>query len=165
MNGSKKRKLNHELYINNDEEELATEEQKFEKFYALIRSMREARDRLIMINGAAAAGPPKINIHPDHHHDLHDQYSQLKYVNNVDKRKKLIMNGSTATTSTAEEQEKNKDSINTKIINGEVNLFKVPNSLGISSSSPSLLIAPDDQKEDRRMMSSTNDGLDLTLSL
>ncbi|XP_062084200.1 uncharacterized protein LOC133790549 [Humulus lupulus] len=51
-NVSKKRKLSHvvaENYNNNnnDDDDGNEEEQKIEKFYALIRSMREARDRLI----------------------------------------------------------------------------------------------------------------------
>ncbi|EXB56002.1 hypothetical protein L484_018789 [Morus notabilis] len=146
---SKKRKK----VINDDnDEELATEEQQIDKFYALIRSMREARDRLIMINQSNQA---------------ENKDRDLKHVHNINtdiKRRK------------AEELEKEPpsfqrgDFINTNNI-PEV-LFKVPkavtfvnSSSSSSSSSNSHVIGAvrSDEKEDRQI--STKDDLDLTLSL
>ncbi|XVF32952.1 hypothetical protein REPUB_Repub17cG0127200 [Reevesia pubescens] len=51
---SKKRKISHD---DDDEED---EEEKMEKFYALIKSIREARDRLIMTNREAADQQSKM---------------------------------------------------------------------------------------------------------
>uniref|UniRef100_A0A803NPX7 NIM1-interacting protein n=1 Tax=Cannabis sativa TaxID=3483 RepID=A0A803NPX7_CANSA len=61
-NMCKKRKLSHVVVRENEEEEEEEEEEgeeeKIEKFYELIRSMREARDRLIK----------PISTTTDHHH-------------------------------------------------------------------------------------------------
>lgn len=51
---SKKRKITHAGAAHDDEEELEDDEQKIEKFFALIKNLREARDRL-MINGGSNA--------------------------------------------------------------------------------------------------------------
>ncbi|PON88741.1 NIM1-interacting protein [Trema orientale] len=155
--GNKKRKLSHvEEHLHRiDDDDDHDEDQKIEKFYALIRSMREARDRLIM--------------NCSDNQTL--QMKQRKKLAQREENQRPLTNGSCAAWKPRFERE---DFINNNEAHidddvGEVPTFKVPNSLPseTSSSSSYKIISSATTVPDQNQVQniSAKEPLDLTLSL
>ena len=162
--GSKKRKLSHldcHIDINDD----ADEEQKIDQFYALIRSMREARDRLMNVS----SGEQAIILNKDDNQTL--QIKERKKLH--DQEKGPLVNGSAAWKPSFESEDFTENNNNSGVDDvGEVLKFKVPNfhTFGTNNSSSSdkivsraAAVLPDQNQVQTTIIA--KEPLDLTLSL